>query len=288
MATRVELARRAVATAARVRLRAGLGAYEAICIYDLVESMAIDLWFQALPSLEGMYSPGDPPVIVVSSLRPAGRQRVTCGHELGHHVFRHGTKLDQLVEKPEASGFEPDEFLVNCFAEYLLMPRTAVLAALSARELNLSTVDPTGVFRLASYFGVGYTTLIHHLQRNLRELSSSRANKLRKATPKSIRKSVAGDEVEGELVIADKLWRGRPIDLYVGDGLVVPAECSIEGGRLGDLRVGPLGRVLVAEQPGLGRITSSDWASYIRVARRVSGGGFVGRSIYRHEEESDG
>lgn len=287
MTTPVALARRAVAKAARVRLRARLSAYEAICVYDLVQSMEIDLWFQAVPTLEGMYSPGDPPIIVVSALRPAGRQRLNCGHELGHHVFGHGTRLDQLVEHTERSGFDPDEFLVNCFAEYLLMPKVAVLAALNERQIDLSTAAPTDVFRLASYFGVGYRTIIHHLHSNLRELPSGRATTLRKVTPKAIREGVVGTDFQGELILADEAWRGRPIDLHVGDALLMPTGACHEGDRLTELRDGPFGRVYVAERPGLGRVASSAWASYVRVARRVPGGGFVGRSLYRHEEDSD-
>jgi hypothetical protein len=258
-----------------------------MCVYDLVQSMGIELWFQALPTLEGMYSPGEPCIIVVSALRPAGRQRVNCAHELGHHVFGHGLRVDQLSEAAGSSAFEPDEFLANCFAEYVLMPKLAVLAALTARKLDLATATPTDLFRVASYFGVGYVTLLHHLEFNLRELSSARATVLRKATPKAIRETVVGTEVEGELILADATWRGRPIDLHVGDALVVPRDSAVEGDRLSELRDGPSGRIYIATRTGLGRVMSSAWSSYLRVARRVPGGGFVGRAMYRHEEDGD-
>src|SRR5436190_1566361 len=139
----VDLARRALAEAARTRLRAKVGAYSSLCIYDLCQSNDVDVWFRPLPSLEGMYSPGDPPVAVVSALRPSGRQRMNCAHELGHHVFGHGTRLDQIIDATVGhSTFEPEEFLANCFAEYLLMPKLAVLAALNKRSIVLKRATP--------------------------------------------------------------------------------------------------------------------------------------------------
>jgi Zn-dependent peptidase ImmA (M78 family) len=290
--SRVDLARSALATAARVRLRAGLDAYKSICVYDLAQSMGIDLRFQAVPSLEGMYSPGDPPIIVVSALRPSGRQRVTCAHELGHHVFGHGTRIDELTEASAGPRrFEPEEFLVNCFAEYLLMPKLAVLTALRARGITLEKATPFDLFRVASYFGVGYRTLLHHLEHNLGELSAPYATTLRKTTPQAIRVDVVGSEaVDGELLVADEAWHGRPIDLHVGDVFLLPKGTAVEGGRLAESRENRHGQLYVAAAPGLGRVAHEalQWSSYIRVARRVAGGGFAGRSIYRHEEDDDG
>jgi Zn-dependent peptidase ImmA (M78 family) len=63
----------------------------------LAEQEGVEVRFSALPSAEGIYSPGKP-VIVVSSLRPAGRQAYTGAHELGHHIYGHGEQFDELVE----------------------------------------------------------------------------------------------------------------------------------------------------------------------------------------------
>lgn len=284
-----ELARRALSAAARTRLKAGLDAYTAICVFDLAERLEIDLRFQAVPSLEGMYSPGDPPIIVVSALRPSGRQRANCAHEIGHHVFDHGTRIDELLEENDGEPrFEPEEFLANCFAEYLLMPKLAVLAALKARAMDTANISPVEIFRLSSYFGVGYLTLIHHLQRNAKIFSQSQAERLRRRSPKSVRSELAGRELSGELVVADRQWRGRPIDLHVGDMLLLPAGSITEGSSMSPPSQCPSGQLFCAQSPGIARaeLPTSAWSAYVRVARRVQGGGYVGRSVYRHEPDS--
>ena len=59
-------------------------------------------------------TPSNPRInIFISSLRPTGRQHFTCAHELGHHIFNHGMKIDELVSKKESS-YNDDEFLVDC------------------------------------------------------------------------------------------------------------------------------------------------------------------------------
>lgn len=284
-----ELARQALSAAARTRLKAGLDAYTAICVFDLAEHLEIDLRFQALPSLEGMYSPGDPPIVIVSALRPSGRQRANCAHEIGHHVFGHGTRIDQLIDDNGRSPqFEPEEFIANCFAEYLLMPKLAVLSTLNARAIDIASIKAIDVYRLSSYFGVGYRTLIHHLHQNVRTISQSQAVGLRKSTPKAIRCELVGNEVVTELVVADQHWRGRPIDLHVGDMLLLPLGSLIEGGLMGPPTPCPSGQLFCAKAPGIARalLSASGWSSYVRVARRVQGGGYAGRSIYRHEPDT--
>ena len=36
-----------------------------------------------------------------------------CAHELGHHVFGHGSSIDELREESKASVKNPKEFLVD-------------------------------------------------------------------------------------------------------------------------------------------------------------------------------
>jgi len=50
--------------------------------------------------MEGMYYRGDPARIVIGARRPLSRRNFTCGHELGHHIFGHGSTKwgrDQLI-----------------------------------------------------------------------------------------------------------------------------------------------------------------------------------------------
>src|SRR5205809_1109548 len=112
---RRQLAKQGLFKAARVRRAERVRSDAPVCVYDLAEQMGVEVWFDALPSLEGMYSKTPRPVIVLSSLRPLGRQTYTSGHELGHHVFSHGFRIDQYLPGGPMAQNEDDEFLVDCF-----------------------------------------------------------------------------------------------------------------------------------------------------------------------------
>src|SRR3546814_6969436 len=46
----------------------------------------------------GMYQRAPPPRIHLSARRPLPRRAYNCAHELGHHVFAHGSSIDELRE----------------------------------------------------------------------------------------------------------------------------------------------------------------------------------------------
>src|SRR5947209_14102365 len=83
----------AMSAALQLRQSEGFGLWAPVCPYDLAEKLGIEVRFIDLPSMEGMYCKNPNPIILVSSLRPAGRQGFNCAHELGHHVFKHGTHV---------------------------------------------------------------------------------------------------------------------------------------------------------------------------------------------------
>ena len=290
MTSRVDLARQALKAASSVRIAAKLDAASPLCVYDLIQQHfrdEIELRFQALPSLEGMYSKtATGSVIIVSSLRPSGRQRFTAGHELGHHLFGHGTRLDELVAEERMGAFSPEEYLADCFSAFLQMPKLAVLKAFKARGLDIRRPSSLDVYRIASFFGVGYTTLLTHLALTLGLLGSETARQLAKASPKAIRSEVLGREWDGELHLVDVRWdSGRAVDLAVGDAVLLPTGCRVEGGRLAALTAKHRdGELFEAVSPGIGRLEHAcGWSAYVRVERRE----FSGRALFRHEEECD-
>ena len=92
MTDRKQMARMAAMVALRTRNKAGATLGQAICVYDLAEHLGIEVRFLDIPSMEGFYSKNPGPLILLSTLRPAGRRVFTCAHELGHHVLGHGTR----------------------------------------------------------------------------------------------------------------------------------------------------------------------------------------------------
>jgi hypothetical protein len=289
---RTDLGRHALAAARRVRIRAGISAESPLCIFDLVEEHyrdEIELRFKAAPSLEGLYVRGEPTlgmtsIIIVSALRPAGRQRNTCAHELGHHLFGHGSSIDQVVENGTSRAFEPNEHIANAFAGFLTMPKLGVLKAFTDRDTRPEQAAPTTVFAVASQFGVGFTSLVNHLWRTLGAINAECAGRLLKITPKRLREELLCVPAPGELVVFDQHWRGRAIDLAIGDHLIVPAGTAVEAETLKFVRGRSGGDVYIAVRVGRGRVVdeNSGNAAYVRVSRFQ----YEGRALFRHLEES--
>ena len=135
------MAHSAFAAALRMRKKADYRLDEAICVYDLAERLGIEVRFADIPSMEGMLYCNPDPVIMVSSQRPSGRRTFTCAHELVHFHSGDGTTIDELVGKSDKAGTDPKEFMADCFAGALLMPKTAVERAFALR--NWSAQNPT-------------------------------------------------------------------------------------------------------------------------------------------------
>ena len=267
-----------------MRQRAGYGLSDAICVYDLAQRLGIEVRFMDIPSMEGMYYSASDPYIIISSLRPPGRRAFTCAHELGHHIQGDGMHVDELVEQRKRPVFDPNEFAADCFAGALLMPKMAVERAFAIRKWNISQCTPGQAYVVSNYFGVGYTTLIHHLRLALSLLPGPRAEQLLKITPRKAQALAVGWEAPDTVLIVDRHWTGRPIDVEVGDFVFVHEQPHLEGRCVEYVADRDGGRLLRARRPGIGRLEdSSGWSAFIRVSRRA----FVGRNLYRHQEEAD-
>ena len=83
--------------ATATRAKAKLDQASPICIYGLCETLGVTVRFNNI-NMEGMYQRGLPPRIHLSARRPLPRRVYNCAHELGHHVFGHGSSIDELRE----------------------------------------------------------------------------------------------------------------------------------------------------------------------------------------------
>ena len=271
-----------MASALRMRREAGLPLESAICVYDLAERLGIEVRFTDLPSMEGMYCREPRPTIILSSLRPIGRRSFTCAHELGHHSSGDGTRIDQLVGKPNPSNVDPVEFAADCFAGALLMPKMAVRRAFNLRHWDIGACTPGQIYAISNYFGVGYTTLIHHMRGGLQLLSQTQAAKLLKATRGQAQAEALGWQSRDKVWVVDSLWTGRPIDVEAGDFIFVRDQVLLEGACVFQVRDKSEGILIQAGQPGIGRLSdNSGWSAFVRVSRTR----FVGRGVFRHFEE---
>ena len=232
MPARKQLALRAVAEATKLRARHGIPPGAPVDIYDLTEKVGLDVRFAAIPSMEGIYhADARPnPTVIISSLRPPGRRASTCGHELGHHAFGHGSRLEELVGAPGWSGgFDPDEYLVDVFSAAVQMPKLAVLRQAAARSIDLKTCGPEDAYVLSTVFGASYGGFLNHAACTLSLIDRRRADELARHRPKCIREKILGRACPGHLHVVDQHWRDRPIDVEVGDVILLPAG-AVGGG----------------------------------------------------------
>jgi Zn-dependent peptidase ImmA (M78 family) len=282
---RKTLARQALVAALQLRQDKGKGLTDPVCPFDLALDLEIDLWFKSLPSLEGMYSSSPKAAIIIGTERPGARQSYTCAHEIGHHVFGHGTKVDEIKTGIKTDApFDPEEFLAQAFAGFLLVPKLAVDHSCKKRRMKMDGIQPADLYRLASYFGIGYTTLIRHLHYSLQCLTSRQEQEYSHTPLKDIRAQFGVSDSSKPLTILDKFWTGAAADLEIGDTILVPSACTFEGLCLMQIEALPGGETLYeAVTRGQGRVVSihCDWSCFVRVRPKK----FTGRAIYRHFPE---
>ncbi len=286
MKEKVALTREAIRSALRTRRLAGYSPEEPICVYECARRLGLEVRFVAAPSLEGMYASAGSGVIIVSALRPAGRQRFTCAHELGHHILAHGTKWDEYLGDVEAEGSQnSEEWVADRFASFLLMPKEAVLRCFQIRGWVPETPNSDQVYQAAGELGVGYTTLINQMQWSLKLLERCHADQLRRVRLSAIRASLAGCNCQSDLVVVDKNWRTRPIDIHIGDVVLLPSGASIRGDAVRQESHAAKGILRKGCRAGIAQVSTADrnWACFIRVSRKD----YVGRAAFRHLEDPD-
>lgn len=285
---RKELASDAAKHAYRVRSEVGLKLQDPAPVFDIIDKLGIELRFVSVPSLEGVYRRRPRPVILVSSLRPAGRQAYTGAHELGHHVYGHGVAVD---EASESAGQEPnasvdtEEYLADRFASFFMMPKSAVKRGFRMRGWEPRDCTPREVYTVAGWLGVGYKTLIHHMRASLHLMSFSQTERLLKMVLKDIRTDILGRKVQENLLVVDERWTSRAVDVQVGDLVLLPPGTLHEANNLRMVEETEAGVLLTGTTPGIGRVfrSGSGWSAFVRVSRRD----YVGLGPYRHLEDPD-
>jgi Zn-dependent peptidase ImmA (M78 family) len=283
MSDRQALAYQASAASVAARQHAKFDLVRPICIYALCEAHGVKVRFNDVASMEGLYERTPEPRIYLSALRPLVRRAYTCGHELGHHIFGHGSTIDELREEGTLPSDNPQEFLAETFAAFALMPTLGLRHAFAVRQWNPENASPVRMLTVASNFGVGYRTLITHLSYGIRVLSRQRATQLLRTTPRAIHATICGEHLSSGLIVTDDHTNAPTMDAEVGMHLVLPAGVAVSSDVLVHVRnLGPQ-QLYKATRPGIARAASPDghWSLFVRVARP----NYVGRATFRHLEE---
>ncbi|MGW6278415.1 ImmA/IrrE family metallo-endopeptidase [Kribbella sp. NPDC055071] len=200
----------------------------------------LDLFWRPMPRLFGLYfnEPDATVGILVNSGLPRGARRHTAAHELGHHLLRHtttvddgstidvgGGSIDPLPENGAPRRWTDQEMGAEAFAAWFLMPRRVVATALRllGRDRPESALD---VYRLSVILGTSYATTLRHLP-NLKLASPRDTNTWLKVPPGRLKTRLdrgvepPADRRRDVLVVGAPL-SGVPVHTETGDRLVLP------------------------------------------------------------------
>lgn len=284
MHERRALAHRALQAALRLRCSANRRPNEPLCPLDLAEELGVEVRFAGINSLEAMYVKDRSPTIIISADRPLGRQRFSCAHELGHHVFGHGSHLSSLnAPRPGAGVLSDEEYLAQVFAGFLLLPKAAVSYSFEIRGWQPRLGIETQYYVVSGALGVSYEALVWQCESVLRLLSTERACSLRGVSLPALRRRISGFDVPNGLTVVDHFGLESATDILVDDLLLAPAGYTPVNSLLQVEATVQAGVLLKACRPGLSGIRqlNDDRIGAVRISRR----GFVGRSIFRHLED---
>jgi hypothetical protein len=167
------------------------------------------------------------------------------------------------------------------FAAGVMMPKLAIEAAFARRGWSVPDRTPETVFVVSQDLGVGFTTLVGHLERTMGRISDAVADTFRRIQLPRLRARIAGFKVDNDVVVVDEHWGRRPIDVEIGDVVLLPKRANFDG-TCAVLISEPVLH-LMAEAPGEGSVSLRVGRAPVSV--RVSRRGYIGLARYRHLEE---
>lgn len=268
-----------------VRKKAGLDLKSPTNIDRLCDVYDITVRFNDI-NMEGMYEKSAKPRIHVSAFRPLARRVFTCVHELGHHIFEHGSTIDELQDDlHKYKDRPPEEILADSFAAFTLMPTVGIRHAFNIRNLNPQTASASEIYAIACNFGVGQSTLVNHIHYSLQMINKQRRDELGKITPKKIRTELLGTITPEPLIYVDQYLNSPTLDVEVGTLLLLPHKVIVDVNMLSPEGSVKKGRVFRVCKTGITRviIPGTEWATYIRVAKQ----NYIGLARYRHLEDEE-
>ncbi len=281
---RVNLVREGMQAAADLRDRLDLDPFGPVDPYAAAQALSVKVVYLGA-SMEGFYFRGPPGRILLSALRPVPRRAFTCAHELGHHVFGHGSTMDQLQEDERPDSGKPDEILANAFAAFFLMPTVGLRGAFARRGWQASTATPLQLFTIACQFGIGYRTMVNHLGFILREISATRRAELERWNPQRIRRQLLSEEFDSA-VIVDRENEAASFDVEKGAAVVLPSELEVEGIALAHVRsIDGATELYRAVRRGIAEVNGLDDAFSVRVMPKPYEGAAANRFLEDPDED---
>jgi len=221
-----------------------------------IDAAGLPLMFRPMPGLFGVYMEANKQRgILVNAGLTAANRRHTCAHELGHHELGH--RPDPARECAIDSGSTrvgkvrgqgEIEMTAEAFATWFIMPRKAILAALS----DMCIARPTSaaeVYLLSLLLGATYRATCRHLV-NARIVSRAEGDAWAGAQPARLKRDAAAGHTLASTFDMD-VWSLTGsgtfnVEATVGDLLVLgEADAAVAEGLPGLSRVADDARAMV-------------------------------------------
>lgn len=212
--------------ARRLQAKLDLDVQKPIDVFNAVEALGLVLAFFPLDQVSGAYlnERGSHPGVLVNSQHPLSRQRYTAAHELGHHVWGHGSLVDEGGPLHRTTGAGSlKERQAETFATWFLMPKPLVEAQLRAIGIEKPT-RAEELYELAGRLGASYEATAWQLV-NLRRLNATDAKSLLETQPRQVKlrlaKGLPPDSLRNDVWPLDSGSNGRELTVRVGDRIIV-------------------------------------------------------------------
>lgn len=233
-----------------------------VLVAPAIHAAGIELMWQPLDRLFGMYMHvGGSKGILVNADRPRATRRQTAAHELAHHWLDHPphpgapcTIDGSTSGLPKRTVWTPNERAAEAFADWFLMPRKAVLAAIDHLGLTAPT-EPADAYQISLLLGTSHRATVRHLY-SLRLLKREEWHAWSTASPAVLKRGLLAGvlpstrEVDVWSIAVAPGADEQPIRyLSPGDHVVIPQELLVHPGEL------------VCEDDGRGRVVLTAAAS---------------------------
>lgn len=214
--------RRARSEAVRARAELGIDPDSPVDVFSAIRRAGLWVVFNEFDNLLGAMSREGVGGIMVNSARPLGLQRYTAAHELGHW-YLHNDDVVWDTDEEMMRGNSFPEVAAQEFAAHFLMPRRLVNHTL--RKLGVDhggQIDPVTAYSLGRNLGVSYEATLRQLQ-NINAITFAERVELAKATPASIKASLAGGrQVDRNAAVwAPSLSEMEQLEVTVGDEVAI-------------------------------------------------------------------
>ncbi|SNY57245.1 ImmA/IrrE family metallo-endopeptidase [Paractinoplanes atraurantiacus] len=197
-------------------------------VFAALRAAGIECMAQNLSKLFGFYvgPDDDGPAVLLNASLDEVNLRHTAAHELGHHVFGHGSRADTELD---IAGLQPQrqwtavEKQAESFAAWFLMPLPAVDAAL--QRIGTDQVrQPEQAYELARWLGTSYAGTVRHLRR-LKKISARVATSWPQVAPQRLRARIHRATLQrpkSHLFLLRPSARNGLLHVAVGDLLLLP------------------------------------------------------------------